>query len=85
VFDFTLPPRAAKPEETTMKREYVAVLDGDGRFPDEVVASCEASSRHVAENKLDPKRQGLYLLMTRRQADARGIQDFRDIGHGRFR
>ncbi len=68
-----------------MRREYVAVIDGDGRFPDEIVASCEASSRRVAENKLDPKRQGLYLLMTRSQADARGIQDFRDIGHGRFR
>jgi len=60
-----------------MRREYVAVLDGDGRFPDEIVASCEASSRGAAESKLDPKRQGLYLVMTRRQAEARGIQDLR--------
>jgi hypothetical protein len=68
-----------------MKREYVAVLDGDGRFPAEVVASCEASSRRVAENRLDPKRQGLHLLMTRRQADARGVQAFRARGRRRLR
>ena len=49
-----------------MKREYVAVLDGDGRRPDEIVKSCVASSRQAAERKLN---SDLYLVMTRRQAD----------------
>jgi hypothetical protein len=31
-----------------MKREYVAVMDGEGRAPDEIVKSCVASSRQVA-------------------------------------
>lgn len=64
-----------------MQREYVAVLDGDGRGPDEIVASCVASSRLAAEARLDPRRQGLYLVMTRRQAEARGIMDYRDRRH----
>lgn len=58
-----------------MKREYVAVLDGDGRGPDEIVKSCVASSRQVAERKLN---SDLYLVMTRRQAEARGIEDLRE-------
>lgn len=58
-----------------MKREYVAVLDGDDRSPDEIVASCTASSRQAAERKLNGN---LYLVMTRRQAEARGIQDLRE-------
>jgi hypothetical protein len=58
-----------------MGREYVAVLDGDGRGPDEIVKSCVASSRRVAERRLDAD---LYLVMTRRQADARGIPGLRD-------
>ena len=57
-----------------MKREYVAVLDGEGRGPDEIVASCVASSRQEAESELN----SLYLVMTRRQAEARGIQDLRE-------
>jgi len=61
-----------------MQREYVAVLDGDGRYPDEAVKSVMASDRRSAERMLDPRRQGLYLIMTRRQAEARGIQDLRD-------
>jgi hypothetical protein len=58
-----------------MKREYVAVLDGDGRGPDEIVKSCVASSRQIAERKLNGD---LYSVMTRRQAEARGIQDLRE-------
>jgi hypothetical protein len=58
-----------------MKREYVAVLDGEGRHPDEIVKSCVASSRQEAERKLNGD---LYLVMTRRQAEARGIQDLRE-------
>jgi hypothetical protein len=58
-----------------MGREYVAVLDGDGTRPDEIVNSCVASSRRVAERRLNAD---LYLVMTRRQADARGILDLRD-------
>lgn len=65
-----------------MKREYVAVLDGDGRGPDEIIDSCVASSRQAAERKIDPSE--LYLVMTRRQAEARGIQDLRETGR-RFR
>ena len=59
-----------------MKREYVAVLDGEGRGPDEIVASCVASSRQEAERKIDKNQ--LYIVMTRRQAEARGIQDLRE-------
>lgn len=59
-----------------MRREYVAVLDGDGRMPDEIVGSCVATSREAAERRLNPS--GLYLVMTRRQADARGLIDLRD-------
>lgn len=59
-----------------MKREYVAVLDGDGRGPDEVVKSCVASSRQAAERRINESQ--LYLVMTRRQAEARGIQDLRE-------
>ena len=55
-----------------MNREYVAVLDGEGRGPDEIVKSCVASSRQTAERNLN---SDLYLVMTRRQAEARGIQD----------
>ena len=56
-----------------MNREYVAVLDGEGRGPDEIVACCTASSRQAAERKIN--KASLYLVMTRRQAEARGIQD----------
>jgi hypothetical protein len=61
-----------------MKREYVAVLDGDGRVPDEIVRSTVASSREAAKRTLDPRQEGLWLIMTRRQAEARGIQDLRE-------
>ena len=59
-----------------MRCEYVAVLDGDGRVPDEIVGSCVATSRAAAERRLDP--HGLYLVMTRRQAEARGLIELRD-------
>jgi len=62
VCDSTLPPRAAKPEEETMRREYVAVLDGDGRFPDEIVASCEASSRRRRGEQTRPEAAGSVPL-----------------------
>lgn len=61
-----------------MKREYVAVLDGDGRASDEIVKTVVAASRRSAERILDPRREGLYLIMTRRQADARGAQELRE-------
>jgi hypothetical protein len=61
-----------------MQREYVAVLDGEGRCPDEIVKSVMATNRKTAERMLDPKREGLYLILTRRQAEARGTQDRRD-------
>ena len=64
-----------------MGREYVAVLDGDGRGPDEIVKSCVASSRQIAERKIN--KSELYLVMTRRQAEARGIQDLREMTRSR--
>lgn len=64
-----------------MKREYVAVLDGDGRGPDEIVKSCVASSCQAAERKIN--KASLYLVMTRRQAEARGIQDLREMTRNR--
>ena len=58
-----------------MTREYVAVMErGDGR--DEIVNSCTASSRQAAEAKMDP--QGLYVVMTQKQAEARGLLDLRE-------
>ncbi len=61
-----------------MEREYVAVLDGDGRGPDEIVKSVMATDRKSAERMLDPRCEGLYLILTRRQAEARGIPDLRE-------
>jgi hypothetical protein len=61
-----------------MKREYVAVADGDGRYPDSIVKSCVASRRAVAERKMGlPPEQ--FIVMTKRQAEARGLIDMRDM------
>lgn len=65
-----------------MNRQYVAVLDGEGRGPDEIVASCTASSRQSAERKIN--KANLYLVVTRRQAEARGIQDLREMTRNRL-
>lgn len=62
-------------------REYVAVLDGDGRGPDEIVKSCVASSRQAAERRMRVTDGTSYTVMTRRQAEARGIMDCRERRH----
>jgi hypothetical protein len=58
-----------------MKREYVAVADGEGRYPDSIVNSCVASSRAVAERKMGMQ----FIVMTKRQAEARGLTDLREL------
>lgn len=64
-----------------MKREYVAVLDGSEPSGDEIVRSCVASSRQAAERKM--RASASCTVMTRRQAEARGIPDYRERRHAR--
>lgn len=61
-----------------MKREYVAVLCGAEPSGDEIVKSCVASSRQLAERRMRVADSTSYTVMTRRQAEARGIQDLRE-------
>lgn len=61
-----------------MQREYVAVLRGAEPSGDEIVRSCMASSRQVAERRMRVLDSTSCIVMTRRLAEARGILDLRE-------
>jgi hypothetical protein len=61
-----------------MQREYVAVFNGSEPSGDEIVRSCVASSRQAAERRMRVTDGTSYTVMTRRQAEARGIPDYRE-------
>lgn len=61
-----------------MQREYVAVLCGAEPSGDEIVRSCVASSRQAAERRMAVDDGTDYVVMTRRQAEERGIIDLRE-------
>lgn len=64
-----------------MRREYVTVLCGSEPSGDEIVRSCMASSRQAAERRMRVTDGTSYAVMTRRQAEARGIMDYRERRH----